>query len=358
MIYQHVGVSFDNRTVLSDNKMHTLAIIYISSLSLSLIGSGSVIVVSVIKKRYLDEQARPLFQLALADFLAAAALLATSTIEILPSKLLALCRFCPYGIALAMSFYCTIFLLVMVYAYEAKQAVQGWREASDPDSQQENHCPRKKKTLYLLYFLAWSLPALGFLAKVITILNSATEITPSNPNVTNCFYCSSCILVLIHNDVCGPQDTLKEDLIKILFFLYVLVVLTSCTVLYCKVKQWCRRQQEECLLPVEGDGFSSRNIRGIYVTVRSILLVFLICWTPAFILVLVGLLLHDVSPQSLHFLYILQVLQASTMPLQGFLDSLVYGWFRRNFREVALGERVGLLAYVHSRAFYDESLAT
>ncbi|MGH0127620.1 UNVERIFIED_CONTAM: hypothetical protein FKN15_035260 [Acipenser sinensis] len=104
----------------------------------SLIGSGSIIVVSVIKKRYLDEQ----------------------------------------------SFYCTIFLLVMVYAYEAKQAVQGWREASDPDS------------------------------------------------------------------------------------------------------------------------------------------------------------------------------QASTMPLQGFLDSIAYGWFRRNFREVALGERVALLAYVHSRAFYDESLTT
>ncbi|MGH0175070.1 UNVERIFIED_CONTAM: hypothetical protein FKN15_069738 [Acipenser sinensis] len=93
-------------------------------------------------------------------------------------------RFCPYGMALAMSFYCTTFLLVMVYAYEAKQAVQGWREASDPDS------------------------------------------------------------------------------------------------------------------------------------------------------------------------------QAFTMPLQGFLDSIAYGWFRRNFREVALGERVALLAYVHSRAFYDESLTT
>ncbi|XP_041112249.1 uncharacterized protein LOC121319133 [Polyodon spathula] len=273
-----------------------------------------------------------------------------------------------------MSFYCTIFLLVMVYAYEAKQAVQGWREASDPDSQHENHCRRKKKTLYLLYFLAWSLPALGFLVKVITILNSATEIIPGNLNITKCFYCSSCILVLIHNDVCGPQDTLKKDLMKILFFLYVLVVLTSCTVshlfecilhytlcsllqvVYCKVKQWCQRQQG--YLHLEGDGFSSRNIQSIYVTLRSILLVFLICWTPAFILVLLGLLLHDVNPQSLHFLYILQVLQASTMPLQGFLDSIAYGWFRRNFREVALGDRVALLAYMHSRAFYDESLTT
>ncbi len=48
--------------------------------------------------------------------------------------------------------------------------------------------------------------------------------------------------------------------------------------------------------------------------------------------------------------------QALSVSLQGFLNSIVYAWRRRNFRDAVLGERLPLMAY-SSRAFFDQSLS-
>lgn len=48
--------------------------------------------------------------------------------------------------------------------------------------------------------------------------------------------------------------------------------------------------------------------------------------------------------------------QALTVPLQGFLHSLVYGWLRQNFRQEAVGESPSLQHRWGLKAFYDESL--
>ncbi|KAG2460407.1 TM116 protein, partial [Polypterus senegalus] len=122
-------------------------------------------------------------------------------------------------------------------------------------------------------------------------------------------------------------------------------------VAYCKVNLWCRRYEEDGLFCLRGDGFNNRNIKDIYLTVKFIFLAFLICWTPAFILIILSL--ANISPTKLFALYIIQ---AFTMSLQGFLDSIAYGWLRRNFRQVALGERSPILLASNARPFYDESL--
>lgn len=49
------------------------------------------------------------------------------------------------------------------------------------------------------------------------------------------------------------------------------------------------------------------------------------------------------------------VVQALSVSLQGFLNSIVYAWRRRNFRDAVLGERLPLMANSH-RAFFDQSL--
>ncbi|XP_015208606.1 transmembrane protein 116 [Lepisosteus oculatus] len=353
---------------LADSQIWTLSEVYISSLSLSLLGSGSVIVVSMVKKRHLDGQVRPLFQLALADFLAAAVLLSMSVINILTgvtdpdqtSTVLSIYNVCEYAIPLALSFYGTTFLLVMVYAYEAKQAVGGWRESSD--GQEYSHRRSRKHTLYLLYFLAWCVPGLCFLTQVVALRNSPAELFPSHPT-TNLitfasdtrrndyhFYCCSCILLVYKENDSSLKPEWYTYLMKVFFLAYVLVVITCCIVVYYRVNKWCQDRQGECMFLVEGDGFSRRNMRGIYCTARSVVLVMVVCWTPAFFLVLLSLLIP--KQESLFLLY---VLQAITVSLQGFLNSIAYGWLRRNFREAALGERLALLAQ-NPRAFYDESL--
>ncbi|GAB0175398.1 transmembrane protein 116-like [Grus japonensis] len=75
-----------------------------------------------------DDELRPLFLLALADFLAAAVLLSMAVIQLLPAPLFVPAyAACPYGLMLATTFYAVSFLMVVVYAYEAYRTIHGWR---------------------------------------------------------------------------------------------------------------------------------------------------------------------------------------------------------------------------------------
>lgn len=49
-------------------------------------------------------------------------------------------------------------------------------------------------------------------------------------------------------------------------------------------------------------------------------------------------------------------LQAATVSLQGFLNSMVYAWRRPNFTVAVLGERTPLVGGHRHLAFFDESL--
>ncbi|KAH1185477.1 hypothetical protein KIL84_018226 [Mauremys mutica] len=208
------------------------------------------------------------------------------------------------------------------------------------------------------------LPALTFLGQLLFRGTSVRDIAPTSlkpvmPHTANrsrgadSLYCSSC-LILIHRsqDVCykyvGGKDTGLE--MKILFFMYLLLVLSCSTFLYCRVKRWCRRNNEVRLLNMENDGFASRNIQSVCKISRCFQLVFLICWTPAFLLSLLSF--TSIEPTSI---FALHVAMALTMSLQGLLHSLVYGWLRQNFRQEALGETLPLRYYPGLKAFYDES---
>ncbi|XP_061109172.1 transmembrane protein 116 [Conger conger] len=350
------------QTGLNGNQIKNLSIVYVSSLSLSLLGSFSVVVVSISKRRHLNEQAWPLLQLALADFLASAVLLGTNAINFVPySRFTQRISFCQRGLPLAVAFYGISFLLVMVYACRSKRAIQGWRERTEGgrDGQSEG---RRSQTLCVVYAVVWSAPIAVYILYVLTEgLMEARLLTHSDDTTTHLamsndsvVFCTSCILLLhIRNDSCPHVDKGHDLFVKSFFFVSGLSVLICCTVMYCKVGSWYRGYKERGMFLVEGDGFARRNLKGLYSTARNMVLVIFFCWAPAF--VLVSLSFIDKIPEE--NLYPLYIIQALTLSLQGLLDSMVYGWLRRNFREAALGERMPLLASP-SKAFYDESLTT
>ncbi|KAJ8381478.1 hypothetical protein SKAU_G00022560 [Synaphobranchus kaupii] len=350
------------QTGLNDEQIKKLSIVYVSSLSLSLLGSFSVVVVSIVKRRYLNEQAWPLLQLALADFLASAVLLCTNVINFVPySHVPQRISICERALPLAVAFYGISFLLVMVYACKSKRAVQGWRERTEEgrDGQSEG---RRSETLCSAYAAVWFVPiAVYFLYVLTEVLMEASLQTSTDDTVSigarnnsHATFCTSCILLLhIRNDSCPHVDKGHDLFVKSFFFVSGLSVLICCTVMYCKIASWYRRYQEQGLFLVEGDGFYRRNLRGLYCTVLVMVLVVIICWTPA--LVLVSLSFSEGIPQG--NLFPLYVIQALTVSSQGLLNSIVYGWLRRNFREAALGERMPLLGNL-PKAFYEESLTT
>uniref|UniRef100_A0A8C9S8M9 Uncharacterized protein n=1 Tax=Scleropages formosus TaxID=113540 RepID=A0A8C9S8M9_SCLFO len=217
------------------------------------------------------------------------------------------------------TFYSISFLLVVVYAYESKRVAQGWRESS-AGGESEVHSTSLSITGLCLRFS-------------LTVGWVLTWIKQLSNNFFSCLH--SCILLLhIRNDTCSHVVTL--------------VAPPPSQVVYSKVSSWFRGYEERATLPMEGDSFSRRRLRGLCATARSMVLVVTFCWTPVLALVVLSFV-QSISQETLFPLYVIQALGVS---LHGLLNSIVYGWRRRNFRDAARAERTPLL----EKPFFEESL--
>ncbi|XP_038561626.1 uncharacterized protein si:dkey-30c15.2 isoform X2 [Micropterus salmoides] len=348
----------DLNEVLSGDQIDVLSTEYIVLLTPSVIGSFSVLVVSLVRWRHLKEQVHLLVQLALADLLAALILMSTSVMnKFRTDNSVAICQ---YSLPLSLTFYFISFLLVVVYAWKSKSAIQGWRARPTEDEGGQSLC-RKKIVAIPVYAIVWLVPIAMYLAYVLIPFIKTTLLIPVVDRSWNVIarndskYCNSCILFLhVWRDSCSDTEIFHDIFIRVFLFLVVIPVLWSCSVIYYKVGKWYERHAHEGLFPVEGDGRSRRRFKRVFSTARNMVMVILFCWTPALALILLSTLMiwTNVEQRSLFWLY---VIQAATLSLQGFLNSMVYAWRRPNFTEAVLGENTPLIA--HDRlAFFDESL--
>uniref|UniRef100_A0A8C1G0L2 Si:dkey-30c15.2 n=1 Tax=Cyprinus carpio TaxID=7962 RepID=A0A8C1G0L2_CYPCA len=312
----------------------------------SLIGSCSVIVVSIIKRRHLNEQAKPLLQLTLADFLASLVLMITAIIN-LPHKIWSFSgEMCNYGLPLSLAFYCVSFLLVIIYACESAHAFQGWREKPVQEAF-ETQLSLRRRRFCLTYVIAWLVPIIGYFIYIRTVHYMEATVTPAQmPTVTSgstARFCNSCILFLhLTNDSCITVDAAHAKFIQIFTLSSVLTVIIVCTVVYCKLESSYRRYENTSLI-----SRIQRHPGGIWPSARYMILVIIFCWVPALLLICLSFAQPRIKP-----LFPLFVIQALSVSLQGFLNSIVYAWRRRNFRDAVLGERMPLMA----KAFFDQSL--
>uniref|UniRef100_A0A4W5JN74 Si:dkey-30c15.2 n=1 Tax=Hucho hucho TaxID=62062 RepID=A0A4W5JN74_9TELE len=336
---------------LSNDQITGLSTVYLVSLSLSLIGSFSVLVVSIARRRHLQEQVQPLVQLALADLLAAATLMFTNAMNETDSFTDSV-LICKYLLPLSLTFYCVSFLLVVVYAWESKHAVEGWRERP---REEESQC-RRRVVVLPVYTLVWFTPLVMYFAYTMSLVLTTADLVPASRGTANnsevSTYCTSCILFLhVWRDHCSDIEQIHDMFMRCFLFFSVILVLVCCTVVYYKVDSLYRRY-EEGLFPVEGDARSRKRLRGVFSTVRYMIVVIIFCWTPALILVVLSVM-PDIPKEKLFPLF---VIQAVTVSLQGCLNSIVYAWRRPNFRDAVLGERRPLLSQDAPLSFFDESL--
>ncbi|XP_042352729.1 uncharacterized protein si:dkey-30c15.2 [Plectropomus leopardus] len=342
--------------ILSADQIDFLSTEYIVLLIPSVVGSFSVLTVSILRRRHLRGQVHLLVQLALADLLAALILMSTSIMNKVNTKdSVAICQ---YSLPLSLTFYFISFLLVVVYAWTSKNPIQGWRAREDTEDERgQSQCTRKI-VIIPVYAVVWLIPMTLYLAYVLTPFIKTTPITDRSliiPNDTK--YCTSCILFLhVWRDSCSVTEINHDIFIRFFLFLIVIPVMVSCSVIYYKVGKWYKRYEQQGLFPVEGDGRSRRRLKRMISTARNMVMVILFCWTPALVLILLSTLMiwTNIEQRSLFGLYAIQVASVS---LQGFLNSMVYAWRRPNFTEAVLGENTPLVA--HDRlAFFDESLRT
>ncbi|XP_020508578.2 transmembrane protein 116 [Labrus bergylta] len=341
--------------VLSDHQIDALSTEYLVLLTPSLIGSFSVLVVSLVRWRQLKEQVHILVQLALADFLAALILMTTSVLNKVSTE--SGVKICQYFLPLSLTFYFISFLLVMVYAWKSRSPIQGWRTRPTEHAGTQSQC-RRNMVAILVYATVWLLPIIMYSVYVLTPFMTTAELTPAGDVLiihNDSQYCTSCILFLhVWRDSCSHPEDIHDSIVGVCLFLIVITVLMSCSIIYYDISKWYETQKHEGLFPPEGDARSRRRIKRVFSTARNMVMVILFCWAPALILILLSCLMlwTNIEQRSLFFLY---VIQAASLSLQGFLNSMVYAWGRPNFTEAVLGENTPLVAQDHL-AFFDESL--
>ncbi|TRY56915.1 hypothetical protein DNTS_017074 [Danionella cerebrum] len=340
-----------------DEQITILSWIYVSSLSLSLMGSSSVLVVSIVKRKHLNEQVKPLAQLALADFLASLVLMCTVVINFTNNIWRYNPKLCNNGLPLSLAFYCISFLLIIIYAFESAHAFQGWRKHTEQEAY-EQHLSRRRRRFCLIYITAWITPIIGYLIYVNTIkIKPATVsegyekvdfslLSSSNRGPTARF-CESCILFLRHtNDSCTTVDLPHSEFIRGFTLCSVLIVIVSCSVVYCKLQSCYSYYENTRMFTI-----TQRHPSGIWSSARYMILVIFLCWTPALLLIS-----FSFAQAKIAHLFPLYIIQAISVSLQGFLNSIVYAWRRQNFRKAILGERLPLMAY-SNKAFFEQSLS-
>lgn len=343
---------------LNTHQIDVLSKVYIVFLSPSLIGSFSVVAVSIFRWRRLKEQVHLLVQLALADLLAALILMGTSIMNKVTNDRSV--EICQYGLPLSLTFYFVSFLLAVVYAWKSKNAIQGWRDGGADEEVVQSHF-RRKIAAFPVYVFVWLIPITMYLAYVLThFITTAVVIPVSDGSLTasitdDTTYCTSCILFLhVWKDSCSGPERIHDDVIKAFLFIVVIPVMILCSVIYYKVGKWYKTHEQVEYYAPEGDGRSTRRFKRMFSTARNMVMVILICWTPVLVLIVMSVLMIHTSIEQ-HSFFCLYIIQAICVSIQGFLNSMVYAWRRPNFTEAVLGETTPLVAH-NQLAFFEESL--
>uniref|UniRef100_A0A3B3UG30 Si:dkey-30c15.2 n=1 Tax=Poecilia latipinna TaxID=48699 RepID=A0A3B3UG30_9TELE len=283
-----------------------------------------------------------LVQLSLADLLAAIVLMCTSVInKVHPFSAVV----CPYLLPLSLTFYFISFLLAIVYALKSRNAMQGWRDRA---ADEEDEHVRQNKTFILIYMILHNVERFShFMPLSMSVLACRVSVGEKSKR----FLCMSYCILFLHvwKDPCVGVDKIHDTFIRVFLAIVVITAMLSCSVSNQHSDYWHEQYMQVGLFPVEGDGHLRRQLKRVFSTARNIVMVILFCWAP-------GTLTHvQLKLTIIYSLYGLYLIQAATVSLQGFLNSMVYAWRRPNFTEAVLGEITPLLRYKQKTPYFEES---
>lgn len=342
------GNSTNNSTsvpeLLNINQMKAVAILTLMTSCLSFISCGSVFTCAIYHGRVCYPEVFPTFHLALADMLASLFLITASAIFLnnLGSGMI---NFpgssgpCSYLMTIVTSAYTAAFLLTITYAMEALfRFRQRLKDGTNLDLLAVKVV--SNKWMYLAYTLAWIVPVC--LAIGVTIVTHNLRDADDFDVLFHILsaQCSSCFPNFRFSEgYCWNQvedGEIWHKVIKLIFVVPLLMVVILNMMFYILIakvfKQVAMRRgllsyhqrQEETLLKKKAMLYQS---------------VFFVSWLPSVILGIVSF----IDSYTMKTFFWLLIVQAILGPLQGLLNSIVYGWKRDGFRR-ALSESSSLLS--------------
>ena len=294
-----------------------IGIIGLVSASLSLVGSASILVFIIWKKLQNFQQNLPLFHLSLADFILSLLWIISNVKYFVGSEhqefscfiLLLLTEMIHL-----VTFFLTINYSVNVYFRMKDRTIQVHMITDGDELPPSNVRKWFKRSLYIV---SWTLPMLMMIPIIVNI-------KPDHANA-----CQRCVILIdvpVHKAVYGDIILALSLTISILA-----IILLYCLTLrlYWKAVPGFHTQHER------------RQLANMQARVTLYVSVFIICWSPG-MMISYDLWFNHSHYLSRQFLASFQkffpifVLQATCAPLQGLLNSIVYGWTRKTFRSPPL----------------------
>lgn len=306
----------------SQKMLEALAVIYMFSSLLSIMGSMSIIVYTFVKKVVCNPEVHPLFHLSLADFLLACGWFSTTTLWwVYRHEDAEDIKSCFYLEIATEVFHIVSFFLTVNYATQVYLRIkQRTRESTG------QHASFYRKVFVGLYAASWILPVLLMLPMIIFYSQK------------DFLDCSKCLLLFdrpkarIYNKQ-GVEIT-NQDSFGMRNYGSIMLVLTlgmSIVILlvlyFVSVKEYTKFIKRSGLLSIQQRELIESNKR----RVMLFICVFFICWLPAFIVAFVDLGTED-KDYNFKSMFFVFLIEGILTPMQGFFNSLVYGWTRKSFR--------------------------
>lgn len=304
----------------SKEKKKDIAIIYLVTSGLSILGASSVIIFSVLKRIVRSPEVHPLFHLALADLILASLWFAGA------------CRWfqkydsfaCFYLDVVAEMAHLASFFLTVNYGLNAYIRLRGkTKSIANFQLPSVSSTTSYVWSTRILYALCWLVPVAIMLPLLLHVYDEENS-PPDN--------CTRCLLLF---DRPKPKDgeTSSHSIWKVYGSIALVATLAFSIVALMVVYFLTVRTYRKAVLHsgVLTD-LQRVSIDAIRNKVFLYILVFLLCWSPALVVASC-----DIAPSititNLHHWFLVFLFQGFTAPMQGFFNCIVYGWARKNFRE-------------------------
>lgn len=312
----------------SPDMLKALAVIYMISSFLSIIGSLSIIIYTCKRRIVCNSEIHPLFHLSLADFFLACGWFVTTSLWWIHRNDSAKdAEACFYLEIVTEIFHIASFFLTVNYATHVFVRIkQRTRDAG-------SHGFFYRKLFLGLYALSWIAPVLLMLPMVIYYTHH------------DFLDCSRCLLLFDRPkarmydkrgiEVTDTNNYAWRNYGSIVLVITLGVSIVLLLVLYfMAMKKFTNLIKRSGLLSIQQRELIESNKKRVMLYI----LVFFICWLPAFVVAFVDLFTEG-QGYSFKKMFVVFLIEGIFTPMQGFFNSLVYGWTRNSFRRIG-GDRM------------------
>ncbi|PAA57622.1 hypothetical protein BOX15_Mlig030013g2, partial [Macrostomum lignano] len=330
---------------LSEQQLRVLSYLDCGFGALSVLACAAIIGAAIARGRLRHPEVYPVVHLSMADLLATTCLIVSAGLHLTGHNDSQPSLLCAYATGATTALFVCSFGLTLAYAYQvylrqrtaSRMAFEGdtggGMSDSDGSGGSGGGCDSDKGHWKALAAIgvAWAAPLLaeaGLLAAATAHWSSAGHAHTGGGSGDG-IICSSCLPIFrFDQDPCWPADSESASprmWLKLAFLIPLLCVLLGCCGLYWLAVRHrdLRDRRLGSLTAAQADARRQMRRR-----VALFIGVFFVSWGPTFVLGSLSLVLSEETADKFFWLYILQ---AATAPLQGLLNTVVYGWQRRAF---------------------------